>query len=704
MSFLAPIFLLGSLAVSLPIVFHLIRRTTRERTPFSSLIFLLPSPPRLTRRSRLEHILLLILRCTALCLLTLGFARPFFKKVVTPPQASAARRILLLVDTSASMRRANLWADARARAESILRETSAADQVAIFSFDRQMTPLLTFDQWNGAAPGERAALAERKLADISPGWSGTDLGKALIRAAEALADAGGKQTTGSSQIVLISDLQEGSHLEPLQGYEWPRGIELSVEALKPKHVNNASLQLVTDSDDTKPKASAGIRVRVSNAAEAKREQFKVGWAHAEGSAFASSSLDIYVPPGQSRIVSLPVVESSIPLNRILLQGDDEDFDNSAFVLPPETRKVKVLYFGNNSEDSKQPLYFLQRAFQETRRQDVQIIPHSTTRPIEAADSQAAWLYIVTDSVPDDLAQAIHRTAAGGKTVLFVPKDQSCGPALARLLGLEHVSLQEAHLSAYAMLGEIDFRHPLFASFADPRFSDFTKIHFWRYRRVEESAIPSARVIARFDGGDPALLEVPIGTGRVLVLTSGWQPDDSQLALSTKFVPLLYSLLEHSGVPEPPPTQYQIGDTLPLGAELSTGQANRTMLTPDGSRINLPAGEANFSQTILPGIYRAFSQDHPKESRFVVNLDATESRTTPVPLDELERLGAPVTRRVSPIGTEADKKVRLQNADLENRQKLWRWLILATLSVLLVETYFAGRTARQSLATHDTATT
>ena len=69
MSFLAPLFLLGGLAVGLPIVFHLIRRTTREQKVFSSLMFLLPTPPRLTKRSRLENWLLLLLRCLALGLL-----------------------------------------------------------------------------------------------------------------------------------------------------------------------------------------------------------------------------------------------------------------------------------------------------------------------------------------------------------------------------------------------------------------------------------------------------------------------------------------------------------------------------------------------------------------------------------------------------------------------------------------------------------
>ncbi len=59
MNFLAPLFLLGALAVALPVLFHLVRRTTRQRTVFSSLMFLRPAPPRLTRRNRLEHLLLL---------------------------------------------------------------------------------------------------------------------------------------------------------------------------------------------------------------------------------------------------------------------------------------------------------------------------------------------------------------------------------------------------------------------------------------------------------------------------------------------------------------------------------------------------------------------------------------------------------------------------------------------------------------------
>jgi hypothetical protein len=106
MNFLTPLFLLGALAVAGPILYHLVRRATRERVPFSSLLFLEPSPPRVSQRHRVEHWLLLLLRCLALLVLALGFARPFLpESPAADPTANPPRRIVVLLDRSASMRR-----------------------------------------------------------------------------------------------------------------------------------------------------------------------------------------------------------------------------------------------------------------------------------------------------------------------------------------------------------------------------------------------------------------------------------------------------------------------------------------------------------------------------------------------------------------------------------------------------------------------
>src|SRR3954453_13687580 len=115
MSLLTPLYALGLLAIAAPIVFHLIRRTTRGEVPFSSLLFLSPSPPRLTRRSRLENWPLLLLRATALILLAAAFARPFPRELsILNLGAGERSRVAVLLDASASMRRGDLWRKAQA--------------------------------------------------------------------------------------------------------------------------------------------------------------------------------------------------------------------------------------------------------------------------------------------------------------------------------------------------------------------------------------------------------------------------------------------------------------------------------------------------------------------------------------------------------------------------------------------------------------
>ena len=235
MNFLAPFFLLGGLAIAGPIIYHLVRRATREKTRFSSLMFLLPSPPKLSKRHRLEHILLLILRCAALALLAFGFARPFIRQSpINDPTVAQPKRVVVLVDTSASMRRDGVWTAAKARAEEVLRRAGPADQIAIFPFDKQASALVSFEDWNRAAPSDRVAFAVGRLGGITPSWSGTHLGNALVTAAEALGEnEDGKAAPGPREIIQITDLQSGSRLDALQAYEWPKAIELLVSRSRP---------------------------------------------------------------------------------------------------------------------------------------------------------------------------------------------------------------------------------------------------------------------------------------------------------------------------------------------------------------------------------------------------------------------------------------------------------------------------------------
>src|SRR5688500_16346546 len=190
-------------------------------------MFLDASPPRITKRSRLEHILLLLLRCAVLCLLAFAFSRPFLQKpMAAGPATDQVSRVAILIDTSASMRRENLWADAKDRALKAVRALNPSDAFAVCTFDQTLRSVLNFAEASQVPAGDRVPAVQTRLAGLSPGWHGTHLGNTMVQATEHLLEElnrdSKEQGNTRLRLVIISDLQSGAKLDGLQGFEWPK--------------------------------------------------------------------------------------------------------------------------------------------------------------------------------------------------------------------------------------------------------------------------------------------------------------------------------------------------------------------------------------------------------------------------------------------------------------------------------------------------
>jgi len=705
MSFLTPLFFLGALAVIGPLIFHLIKRSTRERNIFSAILFLRQTPPRLNRRSRLEDILLLILRCLALALLAFGFSRPFIRDTAPPPPVAAqSRQVVVLVDRSASMQRQGLWAEAREQVSDLVDAADPGDQFAVYLFGRQPETLLSFEEWTEAPVSARAGLATGRMATADPGWESTDLGAALVTAADDLTDTSGAGEGASvRQIVLISDLQAGSQLEQLQSYDWPTGIQLVLKPLRTENPTNAGLQLLAEAPDATEGNENAVRVRVANSTDSGRENFQVGWTRPENAGFVGPAVDVYVPPGQSRVIAVPVPENTSGLRQVSLRGDDEDFDNTVHVVPPEQQVVAVAYLGSEAiSDIRQPLFFLDKALTALGHARLSFdltAAAPEAMPVAALDQARV---IFASELPGEAGiAALRAQLEAGKTVIFAPKSTSAAAGLGQLVGASPVALTDVVTGSgartgnqYGMFGRIEFGHPLFAPFADPRFSDFTKIHIWKYRRVEPESLPGSRVLAAYDRGDPAIIEVPVASGRVLVLLNGWNTEDSDLAVSSRFIPLMYSFLDLGGAIPPQAVDFRVSDALPRSL-LGSEEGGVTVTLPNGTTQALADDATAFAGTTQPGIYEVRSGN--RLARVSVNIDGAESRTEPMAADLLERYGAPGPEPVVDQARQARRAALMQGAEAEGQQKLWRWFIIGTLAMLLVESVFAGWTARQNSA-------
>jgi hypothetical protein len=684
MNFLTPWFLLGGAAIAGPIIFHLIRRAARERSEFSSLMFLRPTPPRAVRRSKMEHLFLLLLRSLCLLLLAGAFARPFFPKDIPLPETQGRRReVILLIDTSASMRREGLWAQAQATARRYLEKAEASDEVAISTFDRRPSTLVSFSEWAAWGADQRAALAEARLAGISPVWMNTRLGTALTGVAEQFQAGAKAQPASQREIVLISDMQEGASLEGLQGHDWPAGARVIVERVNAKSQSNAGLEIIEAASGPDPEDK--VHARVSNASSSSKERFQLRWRTGERA--AGPAADVYVLPGRTLTATAPPLPAGAKEGTLELTGDDISFDNLSYFAAPEIDHVGIAYFG--SEPSESPstlLFYLRRAFPDTPRRRVEFV--SAGEGVDAAGAlDSAAFAVVANSCDGGQAAALRQWMEKGKSVLLVLGNSKSAETLGALLNNPGARVTESD-GQYALLGEIDFKHPLFSAFDDPRYSDFSHIHFWKHRRLEMPASVQSRVIAKFDDGSPALTQFSVGKGNLLALASGWTPSDSQLAVSSKFAPLMQTILDWSGGSAPSRTEFRTGETLP--SPVASGSVQWTR--PDGKTQTTSDGAA-FTDTDLPGIYRA--QWAGKERRFAVNLAIEESRVGVLATDELARLGVPMGPEVEPSAAQRrNQEHHLQTTELENRQKLWRWLIVAALGFTLGEMALSGVLARR----------
>ncbi|MCC6508287.1 MAG: VWA domain-containing protein [Pirellulaceae bacterium] len=715
MGLLAPLYALAALAIAAPILFHLIRRQPRGQSEFSSLMFLQASPPRLTRRSRLDNLLLLLLRALALALIALAFARPFLRSIETADAQAVSREILVLLDTSGSMQREDVWKRAVDSASTYVQGLGDTDQVGLATFDSKLMVRVGLPEPGQAAsstPKAQQSAVRSELTKIRPSYRSTALASSLVAAVELLQERASDQpgsTDALREIVLISDLHESSGLEALQGFAWPENVRLDIRRVVSDQTGNARANLMQGtspsvednptSDDKNPAVDNAVRVRVENNKNSTELEFQLQWLSTDSSPDSSSGsanvVRVQVPPGQARVVPVPYPNSAA--ERLELSGDHAKHDNIVYVPRTAPRQERVGFVGQKRDKPEEDLFFF-----------LSQVPLSTpVRQVEMQRLSAEQL--TTATLDDSLAglvvewpleqitpKMLDEYIKNGKPVVLVlsrpilgeetPAHKLSVEALSTLLGTaEPVSITEADSSDFALWTDIDFRHPLFQPLSDAKYNDFGKVRFWTHRvlKLPSKSVESKddlRVLARFDDQSPAVIHRRLGRGDLWVMTAGWQSTGSQLALSTKFVPLIFGMLDPRGRSMELDAVYEVGEAIDVPEGVT---ANITNL--DGTPVR-DLDETTGMALSQPGLY--WLVEDGKRRQIAVTLPLSESQLDPLDLDRFEQYG--VVTGKSDSAQERQVAARLsQVQELEGRQKLWRWILVGAIGVLLLETMIAA---------------
>lgn len=715
MEFLTPFFVaLGAAAASVPVVLHMLRRAPTQDMPFSLVKFLKPSQPKLTKRSNIEHWPLMLLRMLALVLIGLGFARPFLREVV--PLLSddrPTRSITILVDSSASMRRDGLYDEVQNKVREIVAELSNEDLLSIVTFSSRSETVIRRDAWLAASAGERTALVDHFLSDWEPDWNGTNTGAAMRIAADELSsESPDRRNVTERRLIVVTDFQRGSNLDELKAGNWPDNVDVDLQVVEPLSRGNVGLTFVQD------RRIDRTRVRLVSAGDTIQQDYELQMQDVAGDD-VGEPITVTVPPGQRRSLVLPAADrdSGQVVAMVGLVGDDHMFDNWIDLPEVFNPVVTVAHIGAATRNDPESMrYYLQRVLSGNVERDVRLVDLMRDDGVVLPVPAEASLIVATTAIPDSLMDSVESFLSRSGTLLMAPPDVAAVESLGDYLP-PNFAVQEADVEDYAMLGSMDFDHPLLAVFAESRFSDFSSIRFWRHRNLEFSEEDRSdgdwSVVARFDTGLPALAELRAEqTGRIFLMASGWHPDDSQLALSTRFPPLLTRVLALASPVERDQLIASVGDAIRPG-ELLTATDWTVSFPDDRPAVTVEELRAETSDESkaatepamlldAPGRYEISGTTDDGEQQSVVliaGVPPAESRTEMLPVGQLQVLGIGVESNVAvnsdPASGDDENPGQLSASELEDQQQWWRWMLLAGLGCLALESMWAKALERRA---------
>ena len=488
MSFLFPAFLLGAITIAIPLLLHLVRRERGPVVPFSAVRFVRRAPAVRTRRPRLRELLLLVLRVTALLLLTLAFARPFVDDAV--PERPVT---VVAVDRSLSMSAPGQMEQARALAAALIEDTPAGQRLAVVAFDDRAEVVL------GATPDRAAALAA--VGSLSPAAGATRYPAALAAAVGALEGRRGR-------IVVVTDLQAAGWPDGARAVV-PAGTAVELAAVDPVGANLA----VTAAT----RGAAGLSAVVRHTGEARRDALVV------------LALDDAVL--ESRVLTLEPGDNGVRFGRLpdagvasvqVVDPDGYAGDNRRYLLLNPIVPVRVLVVANGGRRGSDA-FFVDRALAANAGE----APFATRLAAPGAvasldlgewEEIAAVLILGTDGLEREGRERLAAFVASGGG-LVVAAGPGVEPALLAGIGgpEARIAFEPGPGKGVRRWVPADRRHPVLRALGDAAATTLGEVTFRGAAAAGAGA--GARALGRFDDGAPALVEYDVGAGRALLFAS-----------------------------------------------------------------------------------------------------------------------------------------------------------------------------------------
>ena len=668
MTFAHPAMLLGCLAALIPTVVHLFNRQRPKAHRFAAIAFVLRSHRRTVYQVRFRRFLLYLMRTLLLLAVPVALARPQMRTGATQLMPQGPQATILVLDASMSMQYStgkSLFEVGKDLARRSLDAARTKDQVGL---------LVCSDTSTRSAPTFDRLKIKDAINSAQVGFARADLNRCLDIAAAELE----KSPAGGKRLEIISDFTRSAlnlNLPPPRVMS-PNGSGVAPEMViknvaenLPPLTNSAVTRLQLEPSQTLGPGGYQFKVTLFNLNAQPSRDVPVTLV-IDHQTVAKSFVDLPAHGTAEKIFARRFSEGGDFSGEVRLDADALPADNvyPFFLNVPSLIRVLVV---NGSPSTSRPddeAFFVEAALAAPGASVV-----STVK-----DSGAAWredflsydvVFLLNVQAPTpEVARRLSRFVDGGGG-LFISMGDQVDPGsynqdfpdlLPRALWLVK--------SEKTRLIEVDHSEFIFAPFIGPSAESLTGSRFTRYMLMEGASKPSAKILASFEDGTPAVIVRNHGRGKVLVYNATVGRTWTDFPLRPSFLPFIQRVARFLSQKSEQAEQNEVRVGRTAFPALTRPERAKYFEGPTGRRES-----GDSSPLLQPGLYRAFDSAGRKvpEQNFAVILHPEESDLSQIPITELQRYFK--SSGASAFGS----------GD-EPRAPWWRWLMVAAGFAFIVE--------------------
>ncbi len=675
MSFLNPLFFIGSLVLAVPILVHLVKKDKSEIVRFSSLMFLLRIPKKAIRQQKLRNLLLMAMRLLLIALLIGAFARPYLVRsddALVPETGDQA--VVIVMDNSYSMTYGTNFERMKDEANNRIDALAPGEPAALVSFSDRANLL--------GSPTDDPAELKAIVAALQATSNRTSYYEAFTLADRVLAQLAGYDR----ELVVISDFQRNG---------WNR---TSRESVIDANVRTELVDLGVENPDNVGIDSVGVDATVFTRTYEGQLLARINNHDLARNTNVGVTLEINDRIVDRQDVAIPADSSvlaeftgfDLPMGYSLGRVRIEDADQLAsdnefrFVILRRDR-LRVLIADAGREEQS---FFLEQAFSSAPDLpfEIEVRQANNLSPAELENFEVVIINDVpqlTDAFRDKLDEL---RGTGQGQLIFLGENANVDlwntyTALPVRLGAK-VFVESDRDQSFYSLTTYERSHDVFSPLEEGARLTLNTARFFAFSEMEPKE--GAVTVASFEDGSAAIVDSSAEDPGLLVVGSPVDNVWNDLPLNVSFLPVIHEMARYLARYNDSSAWYQLGEAVPVtvGAEETAA-----LIDPNGDRLTLAETSTTGRRFFTPDL-AGFHELRvgPETTRIAVNAPTSESLLERMLPDDLmasvQRLEGEVARGA--LIAEADGN------DYAERQNWWWYLFLFALLLGIGEIYVGNR--------------